>query len=214
MAEIAFLPSVKHIILKDGKAMDEIVEKTIDRSYPKETYRIQVKEDGIYLRAGSENGLLWAQSTLSQLKLSHYLSGEFDIPCLDIIDYPDFELREWVTELLWDGKNDSSEDAFLKLFQTILLSGYLKFNRITVEWGPYGKIPSLENIIDKIKDFGASLGCEVRFEDNRKTGKHTDIHNMAIEAEKLWNKCAKISETEKHIKILEPVLNTVLNRGN
>jgi hypothetical protein len=72
-----------------AKSIDFGVDSGINAN--PEYYRLTVTPDGVEVRAASPQGLFRAAATLAQLLLSE--PGRDVIPCVDIVDWPDFPAR-------------------------------------------------------------------------------------------------------------------------
>ena len=72
-----------------GKA-EEIAVRNVDRSLPREGYRLRISADGIEISASDADGEFYAQQTLKQI-VEQSEGGR--LPCLDIEDWPDYEWR-------------------------------------------------------------------------------------------------------------------------
>jgi hexosaminidase len=79
------------INLQDGNHafIDFVADKSISNP---EAYKIEIRQDGITIRANHEKGFFWAVQTLRQL-LPLQKSKKISLPCLQIEDEPAFALR-------------------------------------------------------------------------------------------------------------------------
>jgi len=102
------------------------IEKRTDKRIPTaEGYSLTVGSGGIEIVASSDAGIFYAVQTLSQLITSNR-NGR-SIPCLTIIDYPDFPVRGWQDDI---SRGPIPTMDFLKR-QVQTLAAY-KLNAITL----------------------------------------------------------------------------------
>ena len=88
--QLNLIPRPKTVHMDPGFA-GETITRTIDETLPREGYRLEATEAGISLAAGSEQGMIWAENTLRQLKLQF----PDRIPCLRIADAPAYPIRSF-----------------------------------------------------------------------------------------------------------------------
>ena len=86
--ELNLIPRPRSLCFGEGIATG-IVSAYVDPALPAEGYRLEAGKEGIILTAGSDQGLIWAEHTLSQLR-RQFPEG---IPCLTIEDAPEYPWR-------------------------------------------------------------------------------------------------------------------------
>ena len=88
--ELNLIPRPRAILPRTGIAGAAVTTR-IEPGLPAEGYLLEALEDGICLTAGSRQGLIWAENTLSQLR-RQFPAG---IPCLIIADEPAYSFRSF-----------------------------------------------------------------------------------------------------------------------
>ena len=63
-----------------------------------QAYRLTVNNDGVLMEATTETGLFYAEQSLKQLRRYASLTNT-EIPCMTILDWPDFKLRGWQDDI-------------------------------------------------------------------------------------------------------------------
>lgn len=123
----AFLPVVpqpRQFIAGEGVcAMSNAnisVSATLDEALGPEGYRMKIAADGITITGGGAQGLLWANSTIAQLKQAE-LAGE-QIPCGLITDWPKYRVRGLTLDV---GRKFHSIDFLKKVARAM---SYYKLN--------------------------------------------------------------------------------------
>lgn len=103
------IPAPKEIhTLKDNKVKIEAVDARIasGMKLPSEGYTLKIKGGKAVIRAKDERGLVWAQSTLAQLK-----DRDGKMPVVSITDYPSFPMRAFMYDA---GRNFISVEMIKK----------------------------------------------------------------------------------------------------
>lgn len=88
--ELNLIPRPRSLCFGEGVAAGT-VSAYVDPDLPAEGYRLEAGKEGIVLTAGSDQGLIWAEHTLSQLR-RQFPEG---IPCLTIEDGPAYPWRSF-----------------------------------------------------------------------------------------------------------------------
>ncbi|MBR6878547.1 MAG: family 20 glycosylhydrolase [Bacteroidales bacterium] len=63
-----------------------------------QAYRLTISQDRVLMEATSETGLFYAEQSLKQL-YRYASTNRTDIPCMTILDWPDFKLRGWQDDI-------------------------------------------------------------------------------------------------------------------
>jgi hypothetical protein len=90
------IPSQIYIDYKDLKRIDVVCIKLIINKQDfgkKESYKLVVKRNSIVILGADDAGLFYGILTFFQLVELYFSQGSSVIPCLEIIDYPDFPHR-------------------------------------------------------------------------------------------------------------------------
>lgn len=88
--QIAVIPEPKRIMPGGNRRAGCVIRKRkLDAAMGEEEYRLQLKEDGIWIEGGSEKACLYAEATLEQIRLQ---CGE-ELPCLTVEDSPEYSWR-------------------------------------------------------------------------------------------------------------------------
>lgn len=119
--QITLHKSEKHLLMNGEVNPSAISEKRVDtitevNLNPDEAYRLKITPTQILIEAVTEKGIYWAKQTLRQIVES---SDGKSIPCLEIIDYPDFRIRGFMHDV---GRSFISVEGLKK--QIALLSKY------------------------------------------------------------------------------------------
>ena len=111
------IPSPVEMTVKGKKlVMIERTDEAVDPSLalPEEGYTLEIKGNTAVLRAKTEQGLVWANQTLKQLK-----DAEGKVPQVKIVDYPAFPIRGFMHDT---GRNYRPVDMLKKEIE--LFSSY------------------------------------------------------------------------------------------
>lgn len=94
MLKLNLVPYPKEIHLTGGIASENIHITECEKTMPKkESYLLRIREDEIYIE-GDKSGIFYAGQTLRQLQLQF---GK-ELPCLEIIDEPQFTYRGFMLD--------------------------------------------------------------------------------------------------------------------
>ena len=103
------LPTPQQVEWQDGffvwneKAIDFAVVNHLDVPRNEDqAYRLTVTPKGVLMKATTETGLFYARQSLKQLYRYASLTandGPIQIPCMTILDWPDFKLRGWQDDI-------------------------------------------------------------------------------------------------------------------
>ena len=119
--ELNLIPRPRSVVFGKGIAAATVM-KAIDPTIPAESYRLTAEENGITLIGGSDQGLVWAENTLAQLKYQ-FPEG---VPCLKIEDAPAYPWRAFHIDA-------SRHMRTIDELKTIVdAAGYFKLN--TLHW--------------------------------------------------------------------------------
>jgi hypothetical protein len=91
------------IFLWDAQAIDSMLVDHLDVPRNEDqAYRLTVTSKGILMEATTETGLFYARQSLNQLYRYASLTshnGSIEIPCMILLDWPDFKLRGWQDDI-------------------------------------------------------------------------------------------------------------------
>ena len=103
------LPTPQQVEWQDGffvwneKAIDSALVNHLDVPRNEDqAYRLTVTPKGVLMEAPTETGLFYARQSLKQLLRYASLTsndGPVQIPCMTILDWPDFKLRGWQDDI-------------------------------------------------------------------------------------------------------------------
>ena len=87
----------------NAKAIDSILVKHLDVPRNEDqAYQLTITPKSVLMEATTETGLFYARQSLNQLYRYASLTsrdGSIQIPCLTILDWPDFKLRGWQDDI-------------------------------------------------------------------------------------------------------------------
>lgn len=106
---VHILPTPQHVEITDGCFLwnDSNIEYRLTGHLEvprneEQAYRIQITPSQILAEATTETGLFYARQSLAQLQRYAILSsdnGKAEIPCMNLLDWPDFKLRGWQDDI-------------------------------------------------------------------------------------------------------------------
>lgn len=107
LEQLQELPEAEVNVTNDGIAAEiafEIIENLKFPQFEQQAYQLMVTEEGIRVRARSEQGLFYGLQSLKQLyrynyRMDHTQYQWVEIPCMTIVDYPAMEWRGWMDDI-------------------------------------------------------------------------------------------------------------------
>jgi len=108
------------------------VQFSVDESLPAEGYTLQVRKDGVQIRAADHRGFFYGFQTLRQLmpavafQRTGRVDAEWEIPCVEIKDHPRFAWRGILVDV---SRHFQTKDSMLQLIDAMAAS---KLN--TLHW--------------------------------------------------------------------------------
>lgn len=88
--ELNLIPRPRSVKMAEGFA-PEVLTRQLDAALAPEEYRLEATADGIVLTAGSDQGMVWAENTLAQLRRQFPAA----IPCMTVEDAPAYGIRSF-----------------------------------------------------------------------------------------------------------------------